>query len=170
MKFERYQHVEKLGNLEVNDITIGKCFIFPKIDGTNASVWLEDNKINAGSRNRHLTGFGNKEDNHGFFQWVSSNDNVKNLLEKHPKLRLFGEWLIPHSVKTYRKDAWKRFYVFDVIHDEKGYLTYDEYKPILDEYDVDYIPPIAVVENPSDDMLMKLLEKNVFLNQEIQLI
>ena len=42
---------------------------------------------------------------------------MKNLLEylkANPTHRLFGEWLIPHRLRTYRDDAWKRFYVFDV--------------------------------------------------------
>lgn len=40
MKFRRYQHVERFGNDEVEDINIGTCYIFPKIDGTNSSVYL----------------------------------------------------------------------------------------------------------------------------------
>lgn len=42
MKFNKYQHVEKLGNKEVEGINIGTCYVFPKIDGTNASIWNDD--------------------------------------------------------------------------------------------------------------------------------
>ena len=55
MEFLKYQHVERYGNDEVDGINIGTCYVFPKIDGTNASVWLgEDGEIHAGSRNREL--------------------------------------------------------------------------------------------------------------------
>jgi len=30
--FVKYQHVEKFGNLEVEGINLGECYIFPKID------------------------------------------------------------------------------------------------------------------------------------------
>ena len=50
--FVKYQHVERFGNLEVQNIELGQCYIFPKIDGTNASVWLEDGDVKAGSRTR----------------------------------------------------------------------------------------------------------------------
>lgn len=46
--FIKYQHVERFGNLEVQNIELGLCHIFPKIDGTNASVWLENGEIKAG--------------------------------------------------------------------------------------------------------------------------
>ena len=32
MEFFRYQHVEKYGNEELQDIEFGTCYIFPKID------------------------------------------------------------------------------------------------------------------------------------------
>ena len=38
MKFRRYQHIERFGNDEVAGIEDGTCYVFPKIDGTNA-IW-----------------------------------------------------------------------------------------------------------------------------------
>jgi hypothetical protein len=56
MEFKSYQHIERFGMTEVENIELGKCYIFPKIDGTNSSVWLDDeSNIQAGSRNRVLT-------------------------------------------------------------------------------------------------------------------
>lgn len=51
MIYRSYQHVERLGATETNGILDGTCYIFPKIDGTNATVWLgDDNTLRAGSR------------------------------------------------------------------------------------------------------------------------
>ena len=64
MKFRKYQHIERFGTTEVSQIEFGECFIFPKIDGTNASVWLDDGEICAGSRQRQLS---IEADNAGFY-------------------------------------------------------------------------------------------------------
>lgn len=165
MEFKKYQHLERYGTDEVDGITIGECYIFPKLDGTNASVWVDDEgEVRAGSRNRQLT---LENDNAGFYAQVLKNDKLINYLNKHPQHRLYGEWLVPHSLKTYRDDAWRRFYVFDVCIDKEDedaeYIPYDIYKSMLDEFELDYIPPIVKIRNPSYDGLLKALEKNEFL-------
>lgn len=170
MEFRKYQHLERFGTSEVENIHLGECYIFPKIDGTNASVWLHDNgSIQAGSRRRVLS---IDNDNAGFFEWVQKQENIINYLKANPKHRLFGEWLVPHALKTYRDDAWRRFYVFDVVEDieedlpsgEKfKYLHYNDYKPILDDFGVDYIPYIAKIKNGSYEQFINQLIHNVFL-------
>lgn len=40
MEFRRYMSLKRFGRAEVSNIDVGRCFIFPKLDGTNASVWL----------------------------------------------------------------------------------------------------------------------------------
>lgn len=165
MNFKKYQHVERYGNTEVNGIEIGECVIFPKIDGTNSQVYLDDNSnIKAGSRNRELT---LEKDNAGFYAWVLENENIKDYLQKHPTHRLYGEWLVPHSLRTYRDDAWRRFYIFDVCIDKEDgeieYIPYNIYQPMLEEFNLDYIPPLAIVKNGSYDQFIHYLNKNNFL-------
>jgi hypothetical protein len=168
MEFKRYQHVERYGTDEVDGIEIGKCYIFPKLDGTNGSVWLDDNgNIKAGSRNRELT---LEQDNQGFYAYILSNENIKRYLEKHPTHRLYGEWLIPHSLRTYREDAWRRFYIFDVCLDKEDgdveYIPYDIYKPMLEEFNLDYISALAIIKNPSYEQLINILKQNIFLIED----
>ena len=56
MQFKKYQHVERFGTDKVDGIENGECYIFPKIDETNCSVWLDnEGNIKAGSRNNELT-------------------------------------------------------------------------------------------------------------------
>ena len=70
MEFKKYMSLKRLGRTEVNGIDIGRCFIFPKIDGTNAQCWLgKDGILYAGSRNR-LLGEEADKDNAGFCKWA----------------------------------------------------------------------------------------------------
>lgn len=176
MEFKKYQHLERFGTTEVQNIEFGKAYIFPKIDGTNASIWINNNgEIQAGSRKRHLT---LESDNAGFYAWVKKQSNLLEYLKENPKHRLYGEWLVPHSLKTYKEDAWRNFYVFDVAidkdenelkhesDDKVKYLSYDEYKPLLESKNIKYIAPISIITNASYEQLVNQLMKNVFLIED----
>lgn len=165
MQFKKYQHIERFDNPNVKDIEIGECLIFPKIDGSNGQVYLgDDGNIKAGSRNRELT---LENDNLGFFEYVLNNNNIKEYIHSHPTHRLYGEWLVPHSLKTYRNDAWKKFYIFDICIDKENgdveYIPYDIYKPLLDAFKLDYIQPLMKIINGTYDQFIKCLEQNIFL-------
>lgn len=167
MEFRKYQHLERFGTTEVQNIELGKVYVFPKIDGTNASVWLNDKgEIQAGSRKRHLT---LDSDNAGFCAWVKQQSNLLEYLKENPTHRLYGEWLVPHSLKTYRDNAWRKFYIFDVAIDAGDgvkYLPYDEYKPLLEQKQLNFIAPISIITKASYEQLVKELQKNVFLIQD----
>lgn len=173
MEFKKYQHLERFGTTEVQNIELGTAYVFPKIDGTNASIWMDNGEIQAGSRKRHLS---LESDNAGFYAWVLKQENIYNYLFENPTHRLYGEWLVPHSLKTYREDAWRQFYVFDVAIDKEEishqsddkvtYLHYNEYQPLLEDFGINYILPIAITENTNYDQLISQLQKNVFLIQD----
>ena len=166
MEFKKYQHIERFGCDEVQGIELGIVWVFPKIDGTNGSVWLDEGEICAGSRNRILAG---DMDNAGFREYVFSNNRFNSYFIRHPEHRLFGEWLVPHSLRTYREDAWKKFYIFDVAIDTDvgmEYLPYEIYQPFLETHSFDYIPPITTIKNGSYEQLVRQLEKNVFLVED----
>ena len=118
MEFKQYQHIERFGTMEVEGIEIGTCHVFPKIDGTNGSVWMENDSVWCGSRKRPLT---IESDNAGFLIGIyETEERFKSFFIMYPNIRLFGEWLVPHSLKTYWDDAWRKFYVFDVVQDLLG--------------------------------------------------
>ncbi len=177
MEFRKYQHLERYGTDEVEGIEIGTTYVFPKIDGTNGSIWLSDGEIQAGSRRRHLS---LESDNHGFYAWAIRQDNIKKYLLANPTHRLFGEWLVPHSLKTYREDALRKFYVFDVSEDKSPsqvkhegdslitYMPYNYYAPGLEEFGIDFIIPLAVVENGTEKQFTNQLARNVFLIEDGQ--
>lgn len=163
--FKKYMHIERFGNDEVQGIELGGCYVFPKLDGTNASVWY-DGDLQAGSRRRHLS---EAEDNAGFYQWVNREGSVRlfDFFLVYPDHRLFGEWLVPHSLKTYRDDAWRKFYVFDVYDDAtERYLPYNIYQPMLDGTGIDYVPPLCVINNATYENLLVELKNNHFLIQD----
>lgn len=158
MEFKKYQHIERFGTAEVEGIQNGKCYIFPKIDGTNASLWWS-NGLKAGSRNRELS---IDNDNAGFYKWALGQEHIIQFLKSHQNVRLYGEWLVPHTLKTYNDNAWRNFYVFDVMVGDE-YADYTKYSELLQQHNIEYIPPICIINNPSYERLIGLLEQNDYL-------
>lgn len=176
--FKEYMHLSRFGNVEVEGIEQGKVYIFPKIDGTNASVWYKGTHdgqcdstllLGAGSRTRELS---LESDNAGFCHWVNTQCSYgaeeQHPLElffiEHQHLRLYGEWLVPHTFKGYREEAWRQFYVFDVYNDQtESYLSYEEYQPLMEKFGITYIPPLAIAKNGAGVDFLPFLEKNLYL-------
>lgn len=166
-EFKKYMHVERFGNDHVEGIELGECHIFTKLDGTNASLWCRidaetgDLDIYGGSRNREVS---IENDNQGFLASIYANTApYLKFFGANPHLRLFGEWLVPHTLKTYRPECWNQFYVFDVFNDEsQQYVAYDAYKPLLDATGINYLAPIAIIRNGSYEDFIHTLSTNVF--------
>jgi hypothetical protein len=166
MTFLRYPHLCKFGNKEVENIEFGITHVFPKLDGTNSSLWCDLDKHNnyklyAGSRNRQLS---LESDNAGFLNSFSGSESgVKHwhYLINNQNHILYGEWLVPHTIKNYREDAWRRFWIFDVFDRSTGkFLPYDVYKPLLEKYNLDFIPCIKAFKNGSWENFMHEAQNN----------
>ena len=173
MTFLRYPHLCKYGNIEVQDIEYGVAHIFPKLDGTNSSVWYSHTHdgqcdstivLGTGSRNRTLhmpvTGGSAPKDNAGFNAWAQgqcsyggeNNGPLGDFFSElsNRKYRLYGEWLVPHTVQHYHDSAWRKFYIFDVLDEETGkFLEYEVYQPLLEQFKLDYVPCIQKIKNGS---------------------
>jgi hypothetical protein len=165
MTFIPYHHVEKLGHEEVSDILYGTCHIYSKLDGTNASVWSECNYIYAGSRKRQLE---EGKDNAGFLSWVYHSEGLQDFLATYPQYRLYGEWLVPHTLKTYREEAWRRFWVFDVLDSRCGKLIpVEDLASLLTDHGIDYISALAIINNPTEEQLVGIMNNtNTFLIED----
>ena len=163
MDFKKYQHIEKLGSGEVDGILNGTVYVYYKIDGTNGCIWLnKDGMLSFGSRNREL--FWNA-DNADFLKSIvndeRTHDALLHYLHHHPTHIIYGEWLVPHTLKTYNENAWKKFYIFDIYDTETGkYVPYESYAELFDERypNLYYIPLLAKLENPTEEDLKKLLD------------
>jgi hypothetical protein len=163
MSFIKYMHLERFGNTEVEGIEVGLSYVFPKIDGTNASVWKEEagGVLCCGSRNRQLS---LDADNAGFMAAMVNDFNIQAFTNAYPWLTLYGEWLVPHTVKYYNDDAWRKFYVFDV-YDTKNecFVPYEDYAGMLTEAGLHFIAPVAIVKNGTYEMFVKCIDNANFL-------
>lgn len=164
-QFRRYEHLERLGHPEVRDIELGRVYVFPKLDGTNASLWRDAvGEIQCGSRNRALTV---DSDNHGFCAWIRSDDErARRLALALPAgVWVYGEWLVPHTIKGYREEAWRRFWIFDVFDAASGrFLPWETYRDMF--ADCDLIEPLCAIQDPSTNQLLAQVETNRFLVQD----
>lgn len=88
------------------------CVITEKLDGTNAQIVIEDNKIvGVGSRQRWIAP-GKLTDNYGFAGWVQ--DNEEELVAKLGDGQHFGEWYGSGIQRAYgRTGNDKRFALFN---------------------------------------------------------
>jgi hypothetical protein len=88
-----------------------------------------------------------------------------------PHLIFYGEWLVPHTLKTYRESAWRRFYIFDVYDRTTGlYIPFETYAALFEAYNaefpdtqLDYIHPLCTINNPTQDQLKQQTETNTYL-------
>lgn len=158
--FIKYMHIEAFGKDEVEGIEKGKVWVFPKLDGTNASVWWEDG-LKAGSRRRELTPVA---DNAGFLAAMLGDSALQKFLKQNSQYVLYGEWLVPHSLKTYADDAWNKFYIFDVYCKQTdAYLPYEAYQPMLDEAGLTYVPYIGTFRNGTLPDFERAMQSNMYL-------
>ncbi len=166
--YRRYDHVARIGHSDVEAIGIGRVFVFPKLDGTNAVAWTHEGQPRFGSRNRIIS---LEADNQGFYEWAMGEDAkavaLRATLAAHPTWILYGEWMVPHTLKTYRPDTWKRLWLFDVFDTERGrYVPYDDYAPVLVAAGLDVIEPLCIITDPTQDQLVAQLEANTYLMQD----
>ena len=160
--FHPYMHIERLGTDEVEGILNGHVVVTTKLDGSNFCVYISNDKLKVGSRKRLITP---EDDNQGCAKWVYAQDNYKAYLEKHPNHVLYGEYLIKNHIKDYDITAYKKGYIFDAFDVEtKKWLPYEEYTKMLEEFNIEYIPAIAILDNPSEQDIYDLLDKTTYLH------
>ena len=120
MEYRSYMHIEKLGTTDTEGILNGTCYLSYKIDGTNASVWLKDTgELGFGSRKKELSLSEANMDNADFMKLMTENtalyQQLLNYLQIFPTRTIYGEWLVPHTIKRYSADAWRKFYVYLIM-------------------------------------------------------
>ena len=132
--------IERLKPSFVEGFEVGDDIVIQeKIDGANFSIRYdkEDNSVKAFSRKKELNFSNNLR---GAWEWSQklSVDLIKNVLGDN--LVLFGEWLVPHTVK-YPDDKYQNAYFFDVYNTEtEEYLIQDKVKKIISDLNLNYVP------------------------------
>lgn len=175
--FRKFDHVERGKHRAVDDICRGTTHVFPKLDGSNGSVWAEVEQklsgekivVQCGSRNNTLS---INKDNAGFHAYIKGDsdvaENIRLFVLANPNLILYGEWLVPHTIKNYVADAWRKFYIFDIFDRNLGlYLDWTHAQAMLANAGISSIIPSVVIENPTGPELDALTEKmSCFLCEE----
>jgi hypothetical protein len=173
-QFKAYTHVERIGKIETDGILNGNVWVTPKLDGSNASVWAdEEGNLYCGSRKRKITV---EKDNAGFANWfMNGNEQEQKELQafcrKFPHLVVFGEWMghskLLGSIKGYNKDlVLNHLWIFNIYNREtEEYLGYHEMEAILSlNHLIDHmVPVVAVMDNPTEQDIINIAENNHFL-------
>ena len=140
VKQKHYMDIERLKPSFVEGFEVGDDIVIQeKIDGANFSIRYdkEDNSVKAFSRKKELNFSNNLR---GAWEWSQklSVDLIKSVLGDN--LVLFGEWLVPHTVK-YPDDKYQNAYFFDVYNTEtEEYLIQDKVKKIISDLNLNYVP------------------------------
>ncbi len=157
MQFRKYEKIYRLGKEETDGILQGTINVTEKLDGANLSVWLGDGgEIRVGSRNNDLTANGNEFN--GAVHYCNAHEGIKKFLNYRPLLRLYGEWLVRHTL-AYNETAYKKFYLFDIYNEEKQeFLCQDDVRLIGESYNIELVPYLGTFDNPTLIELTKLVE------------
>jgi hypothetical protein len=159
-----YTHIEKLfadfSSLKLNDelesMFSGDVYISTKLDGSNGSIRQgKSGELLLTSRARELSA---DFDNQGFFAAFSADERFKKYLSAHPAHVLFGEWIYMRGVLKYTADIVGKFMVFDVFDTATNtYLRPDLYIAELDRHQIDRIPIIKMIVNPTAKAIIEIL-------------
>jgi len=156
--FKKYPKIHRLGKEETDGILEGNCDVQEKIDGANTQIWLEDGIVQCGSRGKHIEegGF------NGFVEYAQGHVGIQKLLTEHPDWRLYGEWLVRHTVQ-YKETAYKKFYLFDITtinedpEETEEYFDIMKVNAIAAEYDMCHPYYFGRYEGPTVEQLKELV-------------
>lgn len=67
--YKSYTHVLRIDKNEVRGILCGDVVVMPKLDGTNACLFMKDGAVHAGSRHREINA---NKDNANFYKTLAT--------------------------------------------------------------------------------------------------
>lgn len=137
---KKFMDIERIkegitGGFEVGD----EIVIQEKIDGANAAIRydFEADTIVAQSRKNILNISNNLR---GFYEWTQTLDKELVASGLGEDIVLFGEWLVPHTVK-YPDEKYNQFYIYDAYNTKsEEYLLQCTVEAIADILNLNYIP------------------------------
>lgn len=168
--YRAYTHIERANKPQAADVMSAPLVsVQPKIDGTNACIWADDDaNIHCGSRTREV-GETKDIDNQGFCKYMKNDDAIKPLRTfcmNNPNYIVYGEWLGQNkclgSIKKYIKLG---FWVFDVYDtDTDDYLLYEDWSRMLGGIYDQYVPELwrGAGADLTQEKIDSLLESNHF--------
>lgn len=158
MTFKQYKKIQALHKEECEGILEGTCYIQEKVDGANASIWIEDGKVHCGSRTRDLTLAG--DGFNGFVEYVKTHQGINSLLSTRSNFRLYGEWLVRHSI-GYHEKSYRQFYLYDIETEEGNKMDIEEVNKIAEEFGIPHVHLFTKIKNPTLDQIKEFAGKSV---------
>lgn len=153
MPFVKYNKIYRIGTEETEGILNGKCYIEEKVDGANTQIWFEDGFIRVGSRSQQIT-----EGFNGFVGYVMTNEPIKKIFADHPDWKLYGEWLVRHTIH-YRETSYKQFYLFDIVLGDGKLMPTYQVKEVAQGYGINTPQLFATIENPTLEQIDQYVGK-----------
>jgi hypothetical protein len=150
MTFIPYPKIYRLGTPETEGILDGLVTIHEKIDGANLSIWMEKGEIHVGSRNQEIT-----EGFNGAYEYCLNDSGIRKLLSDHPNYRLYGEWLVRHTLQ-YKETAYRKFYLFDIFVDTER-LDQINIMTIAAKYSINIAKFFGLFSRPSLDKINQFI-------------
>ena len=147
IKFPKYPKIRRLGHDETKGILDGTITIEEKLDGSNFRWMLNDDKWWFGSRNTRLGNENNKIG--GMFEKAVNyiktlqKDTMKDIIKTYGNLVMYGENMVPHTIKDYYWDRMPPVVGFDIfsIKDDRFFDNKTK-REIFDKLGVDVVPLI----------------------------
>lgn len=160
MNFRPYEKIHRLGKDEVDGILDGEVLVQEKIDGANTSIWMENDKPHFASRNQEIiSGF------NGFVDYINAGTEIRKLLYDYSSLRLYGEWLVPHTVQ-YNKDCYKHWYMYDIFDTNKEAYLHPEYTfALASEYLILTPRQFGKFINPTEEQLKEFVGQSALASK-----
>lgn len=155
MQFRKYEKIYRLGKDETAGILEGICSVTEKLDGANLSIWMQDGVIHVGSRNNDLTLNGNAFN--GAVEYCNAHKGIKDFFNAHPTTRIYGEWLVRHTL-LYNETAYKKLYVFDMLRPDNNFIPQNAVQEKCKEFGLECVPDLGTFENPTLQDLTALVE------------
>lgn len=140
MNHKKFMDIERIKEVNVGGFEKGDFVIIQeKIDGANAAIRYdcENDCVVAQSRKNILSISNNLR---GMYEWSQTidKDKVREILGDN--LVLFGEWLVPHTVK-YPAEKYNQFYAYDIYDTEtEKYLPQDVVEEKAKKLGLNFVP------------------------------
>lgn len=159
MEFKKYPKIYGLMNSDWTERDETKwilnwyCFVQEKIDWANLSVWVNNWEIRVGSRNQDVT----TQSFRWAVEYITNHKGIKTLLDTLEwDIRLYWEWLVPHTITNYNPEAYNHFYMFDIEVDD-CLLDTDRVTELAEDYWIRYPKIIYSWENITMEQLNNAL-------------
>ena len=147
--WKKYPHIIRLDDPDAAELLLmPNIWVEPKIDGANASILIDyQGVLRAAKRSQVL---GNGVEFKGLVAHTYENqDRFMAFFAKYPQHVIYGEWLVPHTLRCYRESAWNKFYAFDIKDLTSGRFYDPETRVhMLSEFDINQVPPMARLDGP----------------------